>query len=282
MFKKKVFLFVFVFLFLMILLPIVTSAPPSDTVVVERGIDIVHPETKSLKSNTDVEFNFWTYNSTDGETLTNETLNCSVYLIDNAGVNFYKFSNNAGASGLMTYGKGSPLCTNCWTMTLPNENLTEGVYSYQIKCQGEGIGGYTTGFFEATESGVEMDEGRSISAIGLLTLLVFLLFISLYSLFSVESYIGKFVLYWVSHVLMIIISFAGWQIGVEGLLEGVGLIGVFRIMFYVLTVAVFPMVLLSIAWIFYIHTMNDDVRKMVDKGMPVEEAFKKSSNRRYF
>jgi hypothetical protein len=40
--------------------------------------------------------------------------------------------------------------------------------------------------------------------------------------------------------------------------------------------------LVSLAWIFYIHTMGEDVRNMVEKGMGVEEAFKKSANRRYF
>jgi len=59
------------------------------------------------------------------------------------------------------------------------------------------------------------------------------------------------------------------------------LAGVWKVMFYVSITAVFPMILLSIAWMFYIHTMNDDIKKMMDRGMDEDEAYSRSkSNRR--
>jgi len=156
-------------LFFLLVLPVVNAAPPiTDIDTLERGVDIIHPETPVLKSTEDLEFNFWTYNSSTGETLNNETLNCTLYLIDDSGTNFWRFSNNAGASGLITYGKGGTLCSNCWTMTLPAANISNCVYSYQIKCQGDGIGGYTLGFFEANINGKVIEEKDSIVYMGVM------------------------------------------------------------------------------------------------------------------
>ncbi len=154
-------------------------------------------------------------------------------------------------------------------------NLTGGSYTYFLSSDTD----YYSSSFEVTESGVETTEGRSFLIIGLLTLLIFLLFISLYALFNVDQYIGKFALYWTSHVLMIIISFVAWQIGVEGLLGGLALTGVFRIMFWILTIAVLPMIILSGAWIFYIHTFNEHFEKLIEKGGNTEDAFRMANRK---
>lgn len=170
--KKLALILVFALMFL----PLIYSAPPTTTVTdYQRGVDIIHPETQLIKSEKDLEFNFWTYNNTNGATLTNTSLNCTLYILDNTGNQFYRFSNQAGANGLMTYGKGAPLCVNCWTMTLPKENISNGLYSYQIKCQGTQIGGYTTGSFEVTTTGVDLTEGRAILYIGLIAIFVLIL-----------------------------------------------------------------------------------------------------------
>lgn len=171
-------------IFLIFFLPFVSSVPPTSTVILDRGVDIVHPETQLLQYGKDLEINFWTYNSSNGLTLTNSSLNCTVYIIDDEGINYFRFSNQAGANALITYGKGSPLCVNCWTMTLPKENLSIGIYSYKIKCQGTNEGGYFTGFFEVTQNGEDLTTAKAV-LYSMLSLVIFLIFvISLY--FSVS------------------------------------------------------------------------------------------------
>lgn len=159
-----------------------SGAPPTTTITdYQRGVDIIHPETQIVKLNKDLEFNFWTYNNSDGSTLTNTSLTCTLYIIDNTGNQFYRFSNQAGANGLITYGKGAPLCVNCWTMTMPKENLSLGTYSYQIKCQGTNIGGYTTGEFEVTPSGSGGAENTAF----------FIFIIILFFALNLASFFGK-------------------------------------------------------------------------------------------
>jgi len=182
---NKLFAFMFLFLFAIAL---VSSAPPTTTVTdYQRGVDIIHPETIFVDANEDLEFNFWTYNSTNGATLTNASLNCTLYLINSQGINYFRFSNQAGASGLITYGKGAPLCINCWTMTLPKENISVGMYSYQIKCQGNDIGGYDTGQFEVTNN------GRPSPVENLLVMFILLFFIVAgIAIFSFMYVLNKF------------------------------------------------------------------------------------------
>lgn len=192
-------------------------------------------------------------------TVSCENINCS-----DGNINLTLFNQDHTKvidNQIMTLGNGYVY----YTLT-----LSEGSHSFFIASDND----YYSSSFTATESGVDMNEGRSLLTIGLIAILVFLLFISLYSMFSLENYIGKFALYWVSHVLLILICFVAWQVGVEGLLGGMALTGIFRILFWVFTVAVLPMIILSGAWIMYIHTFNEHFQKLVDKGMDTEEAFK--------
>jgi hypothetical protein len=95
---------------------------------------------------------FWTYNATSGQTFTNATgVSCTYYLIDNKGNNTLRLSSQAGAGGRILYGKGGTYCANFWWGTVKAGNLTTGVYSYQIKCQGLSLGGYDTGYFEVNQ-----------------------------------------------------------------------------------------------------------------------------------
>lgn len=158
--------------------------------------------------------------------------------------------------------------------TIPAEAFTGGRATWLITCNTSNAGGFASGDAYITESGIEMTEGRSLLAIGMMGILVFLLFISLYALFNVEDYKGKFALYWSSHILMILICFAGWQIGVEGVLDGLALTGIFRVLFWIFTVAVLPMIILSGAWIFWIHTFNEHFENLIDKGEDTETAFR--------
>ena len=103
--------------------------------------------------------------------------------------------------------------------------------------------------------------------------LIFLFVLAIVCLFLTEHYIGKFSLYWVTHVLFIVASFSVWQFNQGYALSFFGLAGVWRVLFYVSIIAVLPMILLSLAWIFYIHAFNEHFQKLVNKGEDTETAF---------
>lgn len=250
-------------------LSFITSAVP--ITIISSGdnvLEIQHPFFRYHQQETDLTLNFHVYNKSTGELINNTNADCKIHL--------YNTTNEEAFEG-----DAEKIEEYEFKSNLLSGNFTEiGDYYYFFHCNSTGIGGFVQGQFTVTESGVEITESKSILIFGLLSILVLFLFISLFCLFQIESYIGKFALYWVSHVFMILITFIGWQIGGEGLLIGIALTGVFRIMFWVLTISVFPMLILSIVWIFYIHTFNEHFQKLIEKGNDTETAFKLAQKKR--
>lgn len=164
--------------------------------------------------------------------------------------------------------------TFCNTSTL-------GIYWVVVNYDDDGEYVYTDGdFFEVTPNGVNLTMGRSILYIGILFILFIFLIISIIGTFNIENYIGKFTLYWCSHLLFTLYTFSVWQI-TEGFLIGfVGLGGIFKVLFYFSIFAVLPMIILSGVWIFYIHAFNEHFQKLLDKGEDPETAFAMAKKKR--
>jgi len=96
---------------------------------------------------------------------------------------------------------------------------------------------------------------------------------ALVGLFTIDNYIGKLALYWVAHVLFVVGTFSMWQFNWGYTTSYLGMAGFWKVLFYVSTIAVFPMIILSLAWIFYIHLFNEHFQKLIDKGESPETAF---------
>jgi len=199
---------------------------------------------------------------------------CSSCTYVNISVSYPNSTTAINNEGMASIGSGT------WTYNFCN---TTQLGRYDITGEGD-LEGVATGFnllwFEINEGGVEINGSRIAGSIFLIFILLVFLVISIALFFKVDGYMGKFISYWVSHVLIIIITFVAWQVGVEGLLGSVALTGVFRIFFYIFTIAMFPMILLSIAWIVYIHAYNEHFQKLIDKGESPETAFAMSNKKK--
>jgi hypothetical protein len=102
---------------------------------------------------------------------------------------------------------------------------------------------------------------------------------SIIAIFKIDHFIGKFVFYWISHLTIVLLAFSVWQIA-DGYLFFTGIAGIFKIFFYVTITAIFPMVLVSVVWVFWIATVTDEIKQMIDKGVSPEEAYSRSSRRK--
>jgi hypothetical protein len=278
MYKKSYLLIVITIL---CFISVISSQPPQSTSVLslDRGVDIIHPETLYVEYGKDLEINFWTYNSTTGGTLTNNSLNCTLYLIDNQGVNFWRFSSQAGASGLIVYGKGSPLCVNCWTMTMPKENLSIGLYTYQIKCQGLNAGGYYTGFFDVTTTGIEITEALAIVEIGLLLILVLLFVITIYLFIVFDNLLARVGTIGAGYLLFIAITFIAWNLSSNFLITAPFVASIFRILFIILIIGFFPLIIGSFAWYILMLFKIKEIERLMDKGLDMNEAERRANRR---
>jgi len=256
MFKRFAFLFCFLFL-----IGLTSAVPPiTTTQSFAEGYILDAPFPTHWKLNTDYHLPVYIKNISNGNRIYGTDANCVMRIFAQNGSSLIYL--NAVTHSLH------------YDFEISGDNFsTEGIYFYSVNCNSTYLGGYFSGQVEITESGIEITESRSILIIGLMGILSLFFFLSLFVLFSVENYIARFVSYWVSHTMILIITFIGWQIGVEGLLKETALTGCFRIMFWVFTIAFFPMLILSVVWIVYIHLFNEHVKKLVEKGEDMETAF---------
>lgn len=274
--KKPYIISIYIFLLVLtvFLIPLISSAPQQSIIITDRGVDIVHPETIYHKQGNDLEFNFWTYNSSDGATLTNTSLNCTAHIINSSGFNFYRLSNQADANGLITYGKGSPLCVDCWTAIIPAENLTSQLYSYQIKCQGTDISGYATGFFEVNPTGKDFSVSISIFECLFLFYILFLFIITATKIFHSNSKIEVILFCCISYFLLLILSYLSWKLSENYLFNMEWIINFFYITFMIVLICMFPLIIGIVIYLFFSIFNEKRIKELTDMGYSPEEAKK--------
>ena len=247
---------------LIMLLSISFIGAVKPTQVINSGCEIRTPTASYLQIGRDVVSHVHVLNISTGShnSLTNDTTDCYLHLYNETGNHLIK--QFYGWDGFE------------WEIMIDGGNFSNaGDYAFYIQCNSTDLICGVSGGITVTESGVEITEGRSILVIGLMGILFMFMFASLFVLLSVENYMAKFISYWISHILIVIITFVGWQIGVEGLLGGMALTGIFRILFWIFIIAVIPMIFVSFAWVVYIHAFNEHFQKLIDKGEDPETAF---------
>jgi len=113
----------------------------------ENGFIIVEPLQKTLKQNYDYTYSFFIYNESNGVLIDNSTTNCTLYIVDSDGNLIYNQNSNYTSDGY-------------WKNDIPKSTFLElGIYSYGVKCEGEGLGGALSGIWEVTPSGKSGSEG---------------------------------------------------------------------------------------------------------------------------
>ncbi len=276
MHKKIFILFLFCILLIGIVSVSVSAVKPTQqgADVFLQGYDIEFTGISVYKNGEYIEFTSHVYNISDGLELDGSTTVCKFDLLDNRGSHILNEVE-------MTY----VVADSDWELNVTGGNFTRnGEYCHLIHCNSTDFGGFEESCFLVNNYGLELTEAENSLFKGGMFLLVIFLVGSLVCLYKFEHYIAKFVFYWISHLLIILISFSVWQFTDGYALGYVGIAGIFRIIFYFFSIAVFPMVLSSIAWIVYIHAFNDHFQKLVDKGEDPETAFamtKKKRKRRW-
>jgi len=238
---------------------LISAQPPFQTV--DIGLTVQYPKFVTISSEEDFEFHTHVFNSTNGLLVTNDTTDC--YL--------HTYYNNGSHSSQTKMNFSDNLFD--FEIILPALLLIDGQGAYIIQCNASTQGGFVSGAVDVTEGGIEITTSRSITQLVMVSILMLFVLMSLICLFKVEDYRMKFISYWVSHLLLVIIFFSCWQMGVEQLITGIALTGIFRILFWITIIAVAPMIFVSVAWIVYIHAFNEHFQKLIDKGEDPETAF---------
>ena len=114
---------------------------------------------------------------------------------------------------------------------------------------------------------------------GILVLFLFLIG-SVAGMVKVEDPKATFGLYWVSHLLLVAVTFMLWNGSLNLLTSAPFVIAFFKIMFWVSIISILPMMILSVAWMIYVLATCKDVQNLIDRGSTSEEAWDRIGSKR--
>ena len=244
----------------------VSAKPPvQTTTIAPSGLEIEATSVEYLTQGADHTFHFRVYDAQVNNYTDPASVTCGFGLIDKFGNFIY---NNADVTTVTGY---------VYNVNVTGGNFTElGAIHKGINCQLDdgSKGAVLTQSFQVNGFGEGLDIAHSFKFNSAMFFMLILFGFALVGLFVTENYIGKLALYWVTHVLFIVGTFSMWQFNAGYTTVFMGMAGIWKVLFYVRIGAVVPMVILSMAWIFYIHTFNEHFQKLVDKGNDTETAFR--------
>ena len=260
--KKATIGFVFFFLFI-IIIGFASAVKPSITVEVGNSGLIVAPTEKSaIRANIDHEFEVHVFNVSNGMPITSG-ITCYMHLYSDAGNHLLEMEDST-PSHIFDY-----------AFNVGGGNFTDlGEYQAKFQCNSSTLGGGREIFFIVNNFGEELDTAHSFKFNSAMFFMLILFLMVIVGMVSTEHYIGKFAFYWVAHILFIAGTFCMWQFNFGYTTTFLGMASIWKIMFYVSTIAMFPMLLASMAWIFYIHTYNQHFENAMRKGGNTEDAFR--------
>ena len=261
--KKIVGLTIFIILVMIGFMLTAGAKQSIDITTSDTGL-IIQPVGKDyIRTGMDHEFELHVFNKTDGAYIVADTT-CYMHLYHKDGNHVYEGIDNVVAHDFD------------YAFDLNGTNFTSrGEYQAKFQCNhSSGVAGGVETFFWVNDYGEELTDANSSNFNSSMWFLMILFVLALVGLFVTEHYIGKFVLYWVCHVLFVIGTFSVWQFNMGYAIAYVGLASIWKILFWVSITAVIPMVILSMVWIFYIHLFNEHFEKLISKGNDTETAFR--------
>jgi len=257
--KRSLFAFLFISLFFISFAsakpPVTTEFVGDSNLVVEANVFEYYPINEGATVFIHV------FNKSNGVMLDDAEVDCDVELTSKNGSLVF--------SGVPTFSD------HHWVMTRPSTVVTErGKYALIIHCNSTSIDGYKTFFFEANEFGEGLDIAHSFKFNSAMFFMLVLFMMAIAGLIFSEHYIAKFAFYWVAHLIFIAGNFCIWQFNIGYTTTFTGMASVWKIMFYLGVWSVLPMVILSMAWILYLHAYNENFEKVIKNGGNTEEAFR--------
>jgi len=252
-----------------ILLSFISAVPPFQQSECPEGLTIQYPPMDLHEEDQYYIFNFHVFNSTNGLSLTNNTVDCTFHLYNSSGIEIFANDNLAYT-----------LDGDFYQEILGANFSVSDPYSYITQCNSSSAGGYVAVGFQVTPNGEEATVGKAVFYIGLLFLLIVFLTIAIYGFISSDQIwqraggIGSI------YLLLIAISFLSWNMAADFLTSSAFLITFLRIMFLVLIIGLFPFLIILFAYGVYMAITTEEIEKMMEKGVSFDEASSRVKSKR--
>jgi len=123
-----------------------------------------------------------------------------------------------------------------------------------------------------TPNGEEVSSGKSIFYIGLLAVLIFFMVLGIYAFVSFDGLLSRVGMFGISYLILIAITFVGWNMANDFLTSAPFIASFLRILFFVLTIGVLPLVIGGFAWFVIMAFKVKEIQRLMDRGFSMDEA----------
>ena len=162
-------------------------------------------------------------------------------------------------------------------LNLSSSDTSEnGEYRFTVSCSQGGQSSTKTLPFLVSPNGEIISTGKGILYGGLLFVLILLFVLSLYGGYNSEGIVGKSAFWLVAYLLLIGISFIGWNLALDYMTSAPFIASFFRILWLFLMWSLFPVIFILTFYTMWMMKKIDAIENMIDKGMPVDEAYERS------
>lgn len=158
---------------------------------------------------------------------------------------------------------------------------TLGEYEVTIMCQDGTIYGYSTFDYKITPTGEEPSTSEGILYIGIFAVLLIFFILCMYGIISIDKLFIRFALFQISYLLIVAITFISSNIANNFITNAPFLVSFSEILFKVFMIGYFPFLVGSICYLFYMVITIKEIKDMIDKGIPENEAKARRGNKRW-
>ena len=263
-YNKKIGYYMFFIILLITILPMVMSAPPQETIT---GLYIRTSMPTHVQKDMAFDVHAHVFDVDTGLPVI-EDLGCHLHLYTKDGHHQYEGYDEI-ISHNFDYG---------WDVA--GGNLTQtGTHTYIIQCNGTfgatDKGGFISGEFYVNGYGEPLETGASVNFTGAMAFLFLFFALCLMGVVGIKNPLGKVACYFTAHILFIVGTFSGWQFNQGYGTYYLGVAGIYKVLFYFSAIALFPMIILSIAGMIIYYASGKKIQELMDHGMPEAEAYKR-------
>lgn len=126
-----------------------------------------------------------------------------------------------------------------------------------------------------TPSGEEATPATAFFYIGAIFLLIFFTAASIFGFIRVENIWIRYTLFSTIYLLLMAISFIVWLMTASFITSSPFIVEFMRIIFIILMVGFLPFIFLSFLYVLYLYYKLKFIQRLVDKGVPYDEAERK-------
>jgi hypothetical protein len=122
--------------------------------------------------------------------------------------------------------------------------------------------------------------GSALFYIGIMAILMIFLITSTYIFIKSDGLLTKVGMSGLGYLLLIAITFVGWNMAQDFITSSPFIISMLRILFIVLIVGAFPFVIAGFVYYLFMVFKVKEIERLMTKGFSMEEAQKRTSRRR--